>query len=62
MYSDKFKQIQQKLNFNIKLNMYSELLALKVRRHVLTTFDTRMWLTRDAVSYTHLTLPTSDLV
>ena len=49
MYSDKFKQIQQKLNFNIKLNMYSELLALKVRRHVLTTFDARMWLTRDVL-------------
>ena len=50
MYSDKFKQIQQKLNFNIRLNMYSELLlALKVRRHVLTTFDTRMWLTCDVL-------------
>ena len=49
MYSDKFKQIQQKLNFNIRLNMYSELLALNVRCHVLTTFDARMWLTRDVL-------------
>ena len=49
MYSDKFKQLQQNLNFNIKLKMYNELLALKIRRHVFTTFDARMWLTHDVL-------------